>query len=409
MNYLTDVLIIDDQLTEANDLQELFVKNGYFPVIVKPEWITNNFSLSPQIVCCDINLLGGNNDEANFKLIQGTLKKIFKQPTTYIFIAWTSHKSKLQALKEHLSADVSLVQPVGFLSMGKNEFRSKPNKLKILINNMLKENIGLKICLIWNSIIRHANNMSLITLTDLSLSTGVELQQLLYDLAAQNFGVNVPKNETASLIIPINLILKDNVEKNIALSPFSKELSKIFKNMGPTAKKSISEDLKAKVNAIMHISMQNGVNKIVPGDFIKIDASFLRKKLKYPKLNIIDLLGKTIKTSANESQVILGMVEITADCDFSNCKTAGVHKFAFAYLVPLSIFSKADEYHNKNTNITVEYQSQKYQMIVDCRFILAFKANELKNQKLFNIRDGLLTSYRKNIYDHNSRIGTISF
>lgn len=180
MNYLNDTLIIDDQVDEAYELSELFAQGGSYPIILKPEHVSRELAIIPKLVCCDINL-SGTDDDQNFKTIAGLLKKIYPENKKgiYIFIAWTSHKNKLKALKRYIQADAEIYQPLDFIAIGKEDYKNDPQKLERKINSILRNMLGLKACLIWNNIIREANNETFINLSNLAKDTKIDLLTLM--------------------------------------------------------------------------------------------------------------------------------------------------------------------------------------------------------------------------------------
>lgn len=408
MNYLSNVLIIDDTIEEAFDLQELFCKNSCIPVIMRPEQISEKMDFIPNIICCDINL-HGTNDDINFKSILGLLKKIFKiNKGFYIFIAWTSHTDKLEELKQLIQSDQDTHQPLLFLAMGKEDFKGHHLKLRKEIRSLLKDNKGLYACLMWNKIVQNANNETMHILYKISQDTELDLLKILTSLAKSNFGVHVLKNEALSLLKPMNFVLRDNIEKKMFQHKISVEFSKLFKN-NPSLNNDEEKKVKSIANTLLHINMYPNSNKIVPGDVIEVNLKFITKLIKNSRISEDTLLEKILKKGAPKNEIIWGLCEITADCDFAQCKTKEINKFSLLYLIPDTYVNSTNKEYVTKTNICVEYNEKVYSLIIDCRFMFSLQSSRLKKNRIFNIRESLLNSYRQQIFSYNSRIGTISF
>lgn len=409
MNYLNDTLIIDDQVDEAYELSELFAQGGSYPIILKPEHVSRELAIIPKLVCCDINL-SGTDDDQNFKTIAGLLKKIYPENKKgiYIFIAWTSHKNKLKALKRYIQADAEIYQPLDFIAIGKEDYKNDPQKLERKINSILRNMLGLKACLIWNNIIREANNETFINLSNLAKDTKIDLLTLMGGLACVNLGENRKNDETIAITKPLSYILRDNIEKKIIYSDSQKKLDKILKKMPEKPLDLCYDEIKSKTNSILHINSTTHHSKIIPGDVIKISDNELKSLLK--KTPPSKLKEDLIKGTENQNSVELGLLEITADCDYSNIKTYNINKFALVYLIPYTKAKSLNKDYYKHTQIKIMYNEEVYYLIIDCRYIFSIipRKTFVKN-RLFSLRENLFTSFRQHIYAYNSRIGTISF
>ncbi|MDY4841984.1 MAG: hypothetical protein SO314_06445 [Alphaproteobacteria bacterium] len=409
MNYFNDTLIIDDQVEEAYELSELFAQRGSNPIILKPEHVSRELAIIPKLVCCDINL-NGTDDDQNFKTIAGLLKKIYSENKKgiYIFIAWTSHKNKLKALKKFIQADVEICQPLDFIAMGKEDYKDNPQKLERKINSILKNKLGLKACLIWNSIIREANNETFINLSNLAKDTNIDLLTLFGGLASVNLGENRKKDETIAITKPLSYILRDNIEKKLIYSDSQKKLDAILQKMPESPLELCNDEIKSKTNSILHINSATRHSKIIPGDVIKISDKELKSLLKNTPPS--KLKEDLIKGTENPDNVELALLEITPDCDYSNIKTYNVNKFALTYLIPNSKTKKLDKEYYKHTKIKFMYNGEEYIFIVDCRYIFSIiPKKKLIKDRIFSLRENLFTSFRQYVYTYNSRIGTISF
>ncbi|WP_372519648.1 hypothetical protein [Candidatus Ruminimicrobiellum ovillum] len=409
MDYLSDILIIDDNLEEAYDLAGGFAKNKCVSIILKPEDVNDELNFIPKIICCDIKLTTSGDDVANYKLILNLLKKIFsKNKGTYLFVAWTRNKNEFDALKKYIEADKEVNQPVSFLSLDKDEFKDQPSKLKIKLNKNLDSKKGLKALLIWNEIIKEANNKTLNKLFVLSKETETDLLSLLYYLAKANLGKKINDNEIVALIKPINYILRDNIDKELIQEETKKFFRNIFKDI--KAEGRLLETIEVKTNSILHINTNIKHKNVIPGDVVEYSAKKLKRLFAFSKKDE-NIKNENPVVSLIKKSAICGLLEVTADCDFSNEKTNDISKFVPVYLIPKDKCSNnlRNKDYFRNTNLEIEYNNQFYVFLVDCRYIFSMKSNSLYKNKLFSIRENLFTSYRQQVYSYNSRIGTISF
>ena len=409
MNYISDILLIDDQIEEAYDIQKNLLKLGFNPVISKPQEITESFSMLPSVIFCDINLFG-TIDDINFKSIKGILKKIYKKNTPYFFIIWTTHSSKISELEDYLHSDQEIVQPLEILSMNKNDIDSLETELNTLINRFHNDYPDFIIFSIFRDIIFKSSNDVIDFLNDLYSTKDGKFRNLLLSIAEQNYGIqNLCNNENYALATPISYFIKNNIDKNIHNDSLHSELLSLFKNIKAIPKKEIDQKIKSKINTIMHINGNVCKNIIIPGDFFKTTIKTVKELVKDNKLRKEELLLDIIKDLKNKNAVTIGLIEISADCDFANCNTMNIGKFVLAYLCPYDIVKKGTLKQCYQV-FDIEYKNKSFVMIVDARFIISVNNKKiLTQQKLFNIREGLFKKIRNEIYMHNSRLGTISF
>ena len=409
MNYVSEVLLIDDQIDEAYPLMKQFINNGYNPLFVLPQDITDNMPFIPALVCCDINLLGPD-PELNHKTINGILKKIFKEKIPYIFVAWTSHSEKLNELKEYLQNDSELIKPLEYISIDKNEFEQDNSILNIELQRIYDNNPDFTIFSMVKSLISKSKKDSINLLNKLYNIKDTEFRRLLLSIAQLNIGDTVLKNNVGiGLSAPIAYFLKDSVENNVYENSWENDFSKLFNNINPIPSKDLNVTLKASLNSYMHINRQANSDVIMPGDFIEIKIDKIRILLKNNKLKKGEVIEKLIKDGNYKNQCKIGLLEISADCDFSNNKTLGVCKFVFAYLIPAHQ-AKINNLPECFKRTHIQYNNQTYVLFVDARFLVSIhKTNLNSEKKLFNVRESLIKSFRQHIYSHNNRIGTISF
>ena len=297
MNYISDILLIDDQIEEAYEIQKNFLKMGFNPVISKPQEITESFSMSPSIIFCDIYLLG-TDDDINFKLIKGILKKIYKKNTPYILILWTSHSDKITELENCIRADREIIQPLEITSMDKNNISVIENNLKTLLDRINFEYPDFTVFAIFKYIISKANNDTVDLLNNLYNIKEGKFINLLVSIAEQSIGEkNIKGNEACALSTPISYFIKNSIDKNIYKKELHSDLINIFKNVVHMPKNDLDQKLKAKINTVMHINMNTQDNITIPGDYIKTNISTIRKLLGNKKKTKKILLEKITRSN----------------------------------------------------------------------------------------------------------------
>ena len=110
-----------------------------------------------------------------------------------------------------------------------------------------------------------------------------------------------------------------------------------------------------------------------------------------------------------------GIVDITADCDFSNNKS-GINKCVLAFLTPLnnehleSALSKSPSFIRYKIAIKQNKDYKFFWLILCSKYLFGMHKEDIKSNSFeFRLRETLISSIRCNIYDCNSRLGTISF
>ncbi len=408
MNYILDILLIDDQLEEAYDIQKNLLKEGYNPAISLPQDITESYPVEPSIVFCDINL-HGDNDDLNQKTILGLLKKIYKKNTPYIFIAWTSHPEKLDRLKNYLEDDPKVFKPIKYLSIDKESFKNEEFTLIALLEDLYKSFPNFITHIMLRHVISKSNYDAIFLLNKLYNLENVDFRKLILSIVSVNIGEqNLSKNEYIGLTTPISYFVKDRIERNIYDQALRTDIITLLNETKPLGNQ-LNQALKAKINTIMHINTNIQDNITIPGDFVKTKINTIKELLGNKKITKKIILEKILKKGALTSTCQLGLIEISADCDFANCKTMGICKYALAYLCPPEIVKK-DKLAECFQSFDIEYNKKLYKLIVDARFLISSNHNDIRSSaKLFSIRESLFKKIRQDVYIQNSRIGTISF
>ena len=410
MAILKNVLIIDDQLDEVGDIQEAFLQNNYIPVVVDPVE-ANKVSYTPDIICCDINL-SATNKEQNFKTIAGILKKIFKHNKIYIFVAWTNNSDLFSELETYLSADTNIIQPLKYICFSKETFdlhcfEEKLGKLYI-------ENKGLISLYDWNEIVLDSLDNLIYNICSIAKDNSCSIQNILSSLGEKTAGKHFLENKTKTICTFLHLLLEDEIDSTIKfLDDASGKFNDIDESSGPT---NIPAE---KLNSALLFS-KNTSKTLDVGDFIQIDRNLYKKIKPFISSNtrkdIKDEILKNISglQGFGLSKSIWGVINITADCDYSN-KKQGIDKFVLACI------AKYDDVPNEkkvrtNTPSLIMYRfydketRENKALIIHSKYIFGAYLEDIKNYtKYFNIRKQFLTSIRQQIYSYNSRIGTISF
>lgn len=442
MKYMSNVLIIDDNADEASTLKKIFEERQCCPVAVNYTDIKEGFSLHPDIICCDIMLNTLGNNEQNFKTIAGLIKKIFNKCQEYIFIAWTSGDKKLfNELKQFIISDSSIPQPLGIYCFSKTNFSAE--KLDKKIATIRKKHLGLDILQYWKKSVQESIENTISGICNLAKTKKNSIEDILKLLAYKTIGEhNLKNNEGKVLNFFLQYILRDYTEKLFYNQ--DNDIVKRISNL--SVQKKTSLELMAVLNSALHIdNISFSTNLICPGSFYKInqndlwgylfgakamtDNSFSESKCEKKRLDILKTaLKNTLKLKSDaqkkkrnkeindiKDNVIWGIVDITADCDFSN-KKEELNKCVLAFLTPLNKIHTEDKLSTSpnflryKITLNIDGNEQYFWLILCCKYLLGLRKElVLSNEFLFRIRETLLTCIRSNVFEHNSRIGTISF
>lgn len=409
MENLKNVLIIDDQLDEVEDIRKAFLQNKYIPVVVTPVE-SKSISYMPDILCCDINL-SATNKEQNFKTIAGILKKIFRHDKLYIFIAWTRNSDTFIALKEHLSKDNDIVQPIKYICFDKETFN-----LQIFEKELIKiydENKGLISLYDWNHIVIDSLDKLPYNIRLMAQDNKCSIQEILFSLGKKTAGEHFTENKVKTVCTFLHLLLEDEIDTTI------KSLNDTLENFSDLKEVTTSDTIPIeKLNSALLFS-KNTSTSLDVGDFIQLDHRCFMKIRHFIERNTRKQIKKDIKDNIHKidgldiDKCIWGIVNITADCDHSN-KKQGIDKFVFACIVK---YGHADENKVKVSSPSLimyrfydKESAENKALIIHSKYIFGACLKNFKNYtKYFRIRKQLLISIRQQVYAYNSRIGTISF
>lgn len=410
MAILKNVLIIDDRLDEINDIRQNFLRHGYIPVVIEPteaEYI----SFIPDIICCDINLMGSNKDQ-NFKIIAGILKKIVSHNKLYVFIAWTNNANLFTELKEHLSNDSGIIQPIKYDCFSKETF--SVSIFEKMLNRIYDENKGLMSLYDWNNIVTNSLEKLPYNIYQLAKNNSCSTQDILFSLGQKTAGEHFLENKTKTVCTFLHLLLEDEVDSTIKLL---NDNSDNFDDL-----KEVTESISVpveKLNSALLFSKTTSLSLEI-GDFIQLNQRYCMKMRHFIQYST----RKQIKKEINDNikglkgldidKCIWGIINITADCDHSN-KKQGIDKFVLACVAKYDCVVHENKV-KVNTPSLIMYRfydkesNEKKVLIINSKYIFGACFKNLEScTKYFRIRKQILASIRQQVYSQNSRIGTISF
>lgn len=409
MAILKNVLIIDDQLDEVENIRNAFLQYKYVPVIIEPTEYSN-ISFIPDIVCCDINLIGQNKDQ-NFKTIAGILKKIFSHNKLYIFIAWTNNSDTFTELQEYLSKDQDLLQPIKYICFEKIDFNLSIFEKKLV--EIYDENKGLISLYDWNNIVVNSLDKLPYNIRSMAQNNNCSIQDILFSLGEKTAGQHFSENKSQTICTFLHLLLEDEIDSTI------KSLRDTCENFNDMTEiqKTASIPIE-KLNSSLLFS-ENISSSLEIGDFIQLDRKCFIKIRHFIERGSREQIKKDMTnniqgiTGLDIDKCVCGLINITADCDYSN-KKQGIDKFVFACIAKYDSINESKFKINTPSLIMYRFYDKKSgenkALIINAKYILgACLRNLIGCEKYFRIRKQLLTSIRQQVYAYNSRIGTISF
>ncbi len=432
MKNLSNVIIIDDSLEEVEELRNEFIKGGCVPLILDANNAIPAYSelpFVPRIICSDIKIIAGANDEQNYRQIADFINDLVLEDTAYIFIAWTSNPTKFEALKTYLENNEGLKQkqPIQFLCLDKNTFT-----VDILNSKIQEIDKDIYSLFYWKRLVAQAAEQTLDNLYILSKhNQDTTIGTILNSLAQVSVSEErIHGSEPKIIIEQLHYLLADTCNQTILSNSSS---NTIFCSAIQGAM-SINDDLKPVLNTMLIIdTSENNSRFVFPGDFRRINSRKFIKLFLQNNPALKDKIGLFFKSAKlrkqellygylgnkNDDQkqkidniinkVIFGVIDITAGCDFSNGKE-GLHKIVFSFLVP-----KVDGLKIKTSGSIISKEisldDYKYTLIIDAKYLSGISARDItKNTShLFRIREMSINDVRQKVLFHNARIGTSTF
>lgn len=429
MTGISNVLIIDDQFEETVKLRESFDRHGISYLYINPTELTDDYHLSfiPDIVCCDIKLFNGNDND-NYTKICDILTQLLPENAFYVFVAWTSNKNLFDALKAKMKQDQYLKssrQPVESFCWTKSRCT-----YEILEKKFKGIKPSTQLLFYWKSIIRQSATGTANQLVELSKKNRTDLKRILTSLAINEVGKHIDTSKHLAITGQLHSLLLDTSNKAIMSDKIynmlcSKSIDKKRQN--------VNNKISSTLNTALFVDPScDNLEHIPAGDFRELNVRAYKKVLQYTgqeegqlkeqKKKLFEQYfcnsGKSQKAAIEEAMrnSKLCLLDITAGCDCAQNKE-GFHKAVITYLVPklptLKLRDKKtrpaipDSVNVKNFSLN----NGEYLMIIDAKYLMGLKQNELSmiSTRLFRIREHMLNSIRQNVYAYNSRIGTSTF
>lgn len=425
---ISNVLIIDDQIEETVRLQESFNNHGISCLYINPVSLTNDYQLSfiPDIVCCDIKLFNGNDND-NYTKICDILTQLLPENSFYVFVAWTSNKNLFGELKGKMQQERYLSssrQPVEYFCWKKSRCT-----YEMLAKKFNKIKPTTQLLFYWKTIIKQSATGTANQLVELSKIQKTDLKRILTSLAINEVGKkHLDDSKHLAITEQLHSLLLD-VSNKVIIS--DQKYNTLCSNSINKKTKEVNKKVASSLNSALFVDFScDKLERIPAGDFRELNIrkykDFLKftgqgeTQLKAQKKKLFEQYfcnsGKLQQAAINKAMQTskLCLLDITAGCDCAQ-KKEGFHKVVITYLVPLSFGLKI---RDKKTNIpdsvnikNIYFNSCENLMIIDAKYLMGLKQDELGmiSKRLFRIREHMLNSIRQNVYAYNSRIGTSTF
>ena len=462
---LKDIIVIDDNEHDLNSIVKALRAEKQFviPVHFTDENSSNmdileSYITSNKVIRCvisDINLIEVSTYQpstAAKHLADNVLSRFLSNESrNYILFVWTSKDTEedFELFKSTLYDTLEqndIKKPLNIIKISKNECKTgteydSEKIIKVIKDAMFDEkNKALLQLIHWEKSCEIATADTVESLLKLK-NTSFTLKKLLLELVGKkNIGL-----EPENIINVLLLLLKDNLNK-ISTDSNTREIWKnLFEKIDDNQDLELAD--KAKINTTLHLDLSTQQTAIIcPGDFFEIcDENVLKycflcdKKdelITYYVKNAFDLKKEKMtsqeKAKYNSNREVydqncreqirkglkLGLLEISAACDFTNNKKIS-NMFVLGVLAP-----KLQAYDfNKNVKqsiispLLLELENNQYYFFIDSSYIFSLNSvfintkgfdENIRFEKKFRLRDIYLQSLIQQIAHHNSRIGIIS-
>lgn len=449
-------VVIDDQESELNPFANSLGAKGIpcIPILVKgaaefTEACKECQNKNIRVIITDIQMFskGAAPDNNDFAAISSAINLIYNdQQVPYILFVWTSKPEHFDDLVAYLNRGL-VCKPRHIVPISKTDHRNASgefdlNKIYGSVSSFLNNDIEFKALLGWEKSVALAAHE---TINEVFMLNPSAVKETLARLINQVAGVHSPSHEAVAINEALQYLLKDKLSY-ICLDDKN---NKIWKDaVSDVALGEVSPVLAASLNKVLYLETNRATKLICPGDFFQISDkkgflenyklgeaanifdSFFQMKNQKPLKNFKSRDRATAKTAVEAirayqkeaqtiiDQSILGLIEISPDCDFAQGKKP-VNTYLLSMLVPyttINAFTKTSIASGPSINtlkIHVPDPKGDYCLIASSKIIISANNSEMDDSKgmiwKFRLREGLLKSWIHSASSYNSRIGNISF
>jgi hypothetical protein len=460
------LVLIDDDKDELDNIQAAFFKAGIpcLPIMYINDDPDNRTGIDhveisefqPRIIITDLNLKEiSNSDPRSLTPPIADLLKKLVTTGPYLLFFWSKHNQQVEEvmrlLEERFSADIKL--PLNWGCINKNEFKGIENIdiLKEKVKTLITDFPLFHALFDWEFRIANAAIKTTNTLYELTYPSNVpegtnyseehnqKLEQALSIIGNETLGSkNALENPSIALDSGLSPVLNDRLKTMLSENS-------LWKNAVPSIGRyiQVTDEIKSALNSFYHIEEVNdNYPKTSRGVFVKLDCSILTNAQKKQKFE--NRMGSSIKSIIHEefinsrkgdatqreevrNSLIIGFVEVSAECDQAQKKTK-LHRYILAALIPskyneYTTFGEHDNRDRAHGGIyrlpQLKYKNENYILKLSFKYQLGTKPKSNVNNveyentwfgvPLLRLKEQILLDISFNCAHYSSRPGIVRF
>lgn len=445
MQEIVNAVVIDDNQDDLMGISTALAKQGISTIPIHYRGSANAqeaydackgaASARPRIIITDIQMNHGGQEPTKTDLgnVTRCLEEIVSRISgPYIILAWTSIPNHFSSLKEYVEKYLTkkkLHQPLYFESICKNQCKPRgqdfcAQTIFSKFSEHFTKQKEFRALLHWENGVYKAGIDAVNEIID-SQDQG-SLKSTLKMLAEQVAGNNLLGNESIAVNEALIYILKDRLSY---ISLEKKSIQFWGEALKGGSAGTLTAEIKAKLNTILHFDKNVDSSIICPGDIWKIKSEnhFLSNMCSDKKIPdfISEFKQEFYKNTPVTGEEVICM-EISPACDFAQ-DSKSLKSFVLGLLIPTdqtqnpNVSKKLKEKRETILCIPIKIEEQIYALCVSKKYILSFSKDKINGyeriqgtrpavlDKFLRMRETMLLSWIHSLSAHNSRIGTVSF
>lgn len=461
------IVIVDNNSDELEKLRDAFFNSGLpcLPIKYKSDDPSDNSgidhinipeTLHTRILITDLNLHDQTKLDATNLLgpIATVIKKLAKSGP-YLLIIWSRHLEQPQQVMELLEqrfrdqlllpVEWKLLNKLDFLSPEQGGDKANAEKLRQKVLQLVEQSPLFHALLDWEGRVAEAARKTTDALYNISKPTQNDQQnyieehrksisQVLAAVGNEAFGkTHAGASPTKSLDTGLGPVLSDQLHSSNSLEVNDRVWKAALPDLGRNV--ALPEPIKHKLNAFCHIEKsKQDFPKNFRGIFVSLNDAHFTDPIKKKKIE--RRLGRKIETiiydeflncdypdkdqrNAALSEVKLGFLEVSAECDHAQNKTK-LHRYILGALIPYTHSKVASFGLPDAPRRTMHGGIYRFPTIAladgDYIFKLSFKYqigahpdNSWFGKPLFRVREQILTEISFLCSQYYARPGIIQF
>lgn len=367
---LPSIVLIDDQKEELDQLQESFNFAGYpyFPIHYKSDDPQNDTGIDhvnlemikPRIIITDLNLQ--EQQQLNAKHLVAPIARVLKKLQVdgpYLLYFWSKNGSHVEEVINLIVTRYKEIPlPIHWGILDKSTFKTKPDKIKQTVANILADNSMFNALFGWENRVSIAAQATIDSLFKLASTpkpedisafqnkTTIKLQEMLAVIGNETLGSKNAKEEpNVAVEQGLTPVLHDHIQSNYEHIKHTDWLTATDK-IGTRLE--ADKEIKAHLNSFYHVEeLKEHSPKNKRGTWIAFKEDYLEGNQD----KVSEHLGRNIKTLINEeflnceagtketrkdahAATKLGFIELSAECDQAQRKTK-LHRYFLSAMIPI--------------------------------------------------------------------------